>query len=263
VALSGDGGDELFWGYPRNVKMLHQGAAFKHSKWKRGYDLAIQKIFSKERSISKRHLIVNDFPSFYYRSLFITGADYWLPRIFKGKASNAFFFDSCLKETTAFNTDPDSIMNTVRKLEFDLHLQRILVKVDRASMYHSLEVRVPMLSNDMLAYSAQLNYRDCIVNGEGKANLKSLLASVSDPQLVYQPKKGFVVPMGEWIRQQLKNDIYEKLLDMPPGLLPFFDRKQILKLLQEHMQEKHDWSWFIWSLYSLVNWSSHHRNSIS
>lgn len=258
VALSGDGGDELFWGYPRNAKMLRQGLAFQHSKAIRALKLGSSKLFTQNRELIRRHIEVDDFPAFYYRSLFMTGSEYWLPQVFKGKAENAFFFDEIYQQKGCLKTDENSLMNIVRKMEFDIHLQRILIKVDRASMYHSLEVRVPLLSNSVIDYSQSLKYNSCIENGHGKINLKKLLISKSNEELVMKPKKGFVIPIGNWLKDDLKNDVHDKLLNMPTDLQGYFNKSKIELLLNEHFAGKQDWGWFIWSLFSLVNWNHQH-----
>jgi asparagine synthase (glutamine-hydrolysing) len=260
VALSGDGGDELFWGYQRNVKMLQQGLLFSKSKTRRAYDYVKERAVRSQKSTLKRHLRVDDFPSFYYRSLFIPGAEHWLTNIFRPKADNAFFFNDFMQHEQVSGLDESGIMNVVKKLEFDLHLQRILIKVDRSSMYHSLEVRVPILSNKMIEYSTSLDYKDCIKQGQGKFNLKELLIEKANESLVLQPKKGFVIPLNKWLKQELRKDVEDKLLNMPPELAPLFSRKEIVKLLQQHMNGTQDWSWFIWALYSLVNWQHQYRN---
>jgi len=261
VALSGDGGDELFWGYPRNEKMLRQGLLFQRSKPARWLKFLGEKLRGGKRETIKRHLEVNDFPAFYYRSLFITGAEYWLPTLFKAKADEAFFLKELYQDSNCLKTDDHSIMNALRKLEFDIHLQRILIKVDRASMYHSLEVRVPVLSNSMIDYSSSLPYTDCIQKGIGKYNLKQLLISKSNEELVMKPKKGFIIPIGHWLRKELRKDVEEKLLNMPKELADLFDKKEMERLLHEHMTGKQDWGWFIWAIYALVNWNNHHRKS--
>ncbi len=263
VALSGDGGDELFWGYPRNTKMLLQGLQYQKSKLARWSGFLKQKISKGKRSIIKKHLEEKDFPNFYYRSLFITGADYWLPKVFKGKAAKSYWLNELVKDKSVFKSDGHTIMNVLRKLEFDIHLQRILIKVDRASMYHSLEVRVPLLSNDVIEYSTHLAFTDCVKNGVGKINLKNLLIEKSSEELVLKPKKGFIIPLGDWIKGSLKKDIEDKLMNMPPDLAVLFNGKQVNKLLEQHFTGKYDWSWFIWAIYSLVNWSDHHRNKFN
>ena len=261
VALSGDGGDELFWGYPRNLKMLKEGMAFKNNKLMRLLNFSVEKLQRGKKIIRKRHFEVNDFPAYYYRSLFITGAEQWLPDLYESKIEEAFFLKEIYKENCATCITEDNIMNVLRKLEFDIHLQRILIKVDRASMYHSLEVRVPILSNEMINYSSTLHYKECIKNGHGKSNLKELLASKANNHLVYQPKKGFVIPIGAWLKNELKKDVEEKLMNMPADLSHLFSRKEISKILQQHNHSTHDWGWLIWSIYSLINWNGAHRNA--
>lgn len=262
VALSGDGGDELFWGYPRNERMLREGMAFRHNKLVRVLSFGKEKVTHGKRIIRKRHLQVPDFPAYYYRSLFISGAEQWLPEMFDDEIEEAFFLKKLYSEDTALDVTERSIMNVLRKLEFDIHLQRILIKVDRASMYHSLEVRVPILSNEMIDYSSTVDFESCIKNGQGKYNLKELLIKKSNEKLVLQPKKGFVIPIGRWLRNELKKDVQDKIMNMPAELTPLFKRKELEKILNEHMQSKQDLGWLIWALYSLVNWHHQHRNAM-
>lgn len=260
VALSGDGGDELFWGYPRNLRMLKEGAVFKLNKLMRLVNFGKEKISNGKRVIRKRHFQVNDFPAYYYRSLFINGAEFWLPDLFNGKVEEAFFLNEIYKEKKSKQISDSNVMDVLRKLEVDIHLQRILIKVDRASMYHSLEVRVPILSNEMIDYSNSLSFLDCVKNGHGKYNLKEALIKKTNKDLVLQPKKGFVIPIGNWLRKELKNDLQDKVMNMPSELKVLFDQKQLQNIYNQHMAEQHDWGWLLWSLYSLVNWHSEHRH---
>ncbi|WP_207493427.1 asparagine synthase (glutamine-hydrolyzing) [Aridibaculum aurantiacum] len=263
VAFSGDGGDELFWGYPRNMRMLQEGMMFRKSKLQRVLALGKQKLVGGKRILRKRHLEVEDFPAYYYRSLFITGAEQSLDSLFEQKAEEAFFYKKIYKENNILNTGEAHVMNILRKMEMDLHLQRILLKVDRASMFHSLEVRVPLLSNDIIQYSTGLGYSDCVKNGQGKYNLKQLLIKHSNEQLVLQPKKGFVIPIGNWLRKELKSDVQQKLLGMPQALAPLFKKQEVEKILREHNSGSADWGWLIWSMYSLVNWHAYHLSKFS
>ena len=117
-----------------------------------------------------------------------------------------------------------------------------------------------MLSNSVIEYSTHLPYTDCVKDGIGKMNLKELLIEHSNRELVMQPKKGFIIPLGEWIKGALKNDIEDKLMNMPSDLAIHFNKAEIKNLLQQHFAGEQDWSWFIWALYSLVNWNDYHRN---
>ncbi len=260
VALSGDGGDELFWGYPRNARMLKEGMMFRKSKIERVIAFGAEKFAGGKRTIRRRHLQVKDFPAYYYRSLYVTGAEQWLPSGFANPIETAYFYKRIHQNNSGQLLSEQQMMNVLRKMEMDIHLQRILLKVDRASMFHSLEVRVPLLSNQMLAYSTTQHYTECIQNGIGKINLKNLLASHSNEQLVFQPKKGFTIPIGNWLRNELKVDVQDKLLNMPAELSTLFKKQALEALLKEHNEKKNDLGWLIWSLYALVNWHAAHRN---
>lgn len=254
VVLSGDGGDELFWGYPRNISVMKQHPLISANK---GYVFA-KILFEKftnanPRTVSGKLIKYKSFTEFYYHTLFVTGAAHWVSKIFNEKPALPFFYEKVLHQKYD-QKNLEECMNVMRKLEFDLHLQRILIKVDRASMYHSLEVRVPLLSNSVIDQSIGYKYGNCIHNDIGKYNLKEVLASVSNEKLVFTPKKGFSIPLAKWIRQDLSKDVKEKVLNLPPEIGQYFNNKNLEKMVDQHYSGACDWSWNIWVLYSLVNW---------
>lgn len=261
VILSGDGGDELFWGYPRNITALKYFNYYKNSKNIRRIKIVFNKIFENSKIDIGRHWNEDDFISYAYHTLFISGALGQLQNIFKKEAAEDYHFQLLKNTKTKFCDQEINGMNALRKLEVDVHLQRILMKVDRASMYHSLEVRVPMLSNQMLDLSAAYTFKECIEGANGKMNLKKSLIKKATEQLVMQPKKGFSIPMGDWIRNEIRNEVEEKILNMPSHFSDLFNQKKLELLLHEHMTHKQDWGWMIWALYSLVKWDTTHRKT--
>ncbi len=120
---------------------------------------------------------------------------------------------------------------------------------------------MPLLSNPVLDISAGYSYKQCIEGNSGKINLKNLLVEKTNKELVMRPKKGFVIPMAEWMRADLKKEITQKILDMPQHLAVYFKKQETENLLNQHMGGQKDWSWFIWAMYSLVNWDAYHRNN--
>jgi len=259
VALSGDGGDELFWGYRRNVNALSNITLYRKNLMMRRFSLITQKMKYPSSVNVSRHWNYKNFIDYYYSSLSITGAIHWLSQICRAQPTPSFFY---CKSRQLFdeNTETGRSMNIIRKMETDIHLQRILLKVDRASMYHSLEVRVPFLSNAMLDYSLGCSYDKCIKGEAGKMILKNSLAEKSAPHLVFQPKKGFTVPLDEWIRKQMKKDITEKIMEMPPHLSVFFRKNKLEQLLKSHTEERQNHGWLIWAVFSFVSWDATHRN---
>jgi asparagine synthase (glutamine-hydrolysing) len=116
------------------------------------------------------------------------------------------------------------------------------------------------LSNAMLEHSLSFTYKNCIEGKQGKMNLKRSLINKTEKELVLRPKNGFVIPIDDWIRTGLKNEITEKLMDMPAHLSIFFRKEKLKNLLNLHMSGIQNRGWFIWSVYTLVQWDSVHRN---
>ena len=261
VALSGDGGDELFWGYPRNVRALSLVPFYQKNLIARRLALLMSKVKRPAATDIRRHWRMRNFMRYYYTSLEISGAFQWLPRLFNAPIKDVYFYNE-IEKKAGNALSADALLNIARKLEVDIHLQRILIKVDRASMYHSLEVRVPFLNNDMLDLSENYHYSDCINGSDGKTSLKQLLTSYSSKELVYRPKQGFTVPLDEWLKKDLKHDIKEKLMDMPAHLSIMFNRKSLWKLYNQYENENDDAGWLIWAIYILVLWDGMHRNKI-
>jgi asparagine synthase (glutamine-hydrolysing) len=258
VALSGDGGDELFWGYPRNNSVLADNRLLQQNKLFLSAIYLKEKLLSQARTVTQRHIVADGLIDYYYKRLFIAGAAVYAKDILKDfEMPQPYFVKELLQQEVDFNNDIE-VMNIIRKLEVDLHLQRILIKVDRASMYHSLEVRVPLLDNDMIDYSTAMTFKECLINNTGKANLKKLLASKTNDDIVYKPKKGFDVPMNKWLQHTLYNDVEEKLNNLPSQLKIYFNEQGIKKILQEHKLGIREHTWLIWALYTLTLWFDTH-----
>lgn len=259
VALSGDGGDELFWGYPRNRRVFQHADIMNKHKSLRYLHYMKERLLKQPKTVSKRHLRANSLVDYYYQSLFIAGASVHAKDIVKDFSLPQPYFLQKAHDAGFHANSNVSVMNMIRKLEVDLHLQRILIKVDRASMYHSLEVRVPLLDNDMIDYSIGVDYTTCIQGDNGKANLKKLLAAQTSEALVYKPKKGFDIPMRQWLNNKIAKDVEEKLMNMPAHLAIYFNRNGLQNMLQQHKAGTFDHTWLIWAVYSLVLWDAHHK----
>jgi len=261
VALSGDGGDELFWGYPRNTYAFQHLRLITGSRIRVLAAMGFEMLLRRPRTIPLKFARGLDFIEYCYQATFIHGAAKWVPLLVPGERIGPHPYCDKLRDSLPEPKDEASWMGLMRKVEFDLHLQRILLKVDRASMYRSLEVRVPFLSNAMLDYASHLGPRDCINGRQGKSNLKSALTQLTGSNLPLQPKRGFTVPIGNWLRGPLRQDVEAKLLQMPAELGHLISRRAIGQLLDAHMNRGQEWGWMIWALYALVNWHSCHRRS--
>lgn len=256
VALSGDGGDELFWGYPRNINQARLSKNLHLPKWKKIQLLLAGKIAGKAK-ISRRAFVEKHFNTFYIQSLFIPGAANFLKNIFE--VDNDAMFKYYQHSTIQEPISEEEIFQQIRILELKHHLPRILLKVDRASMFNSLEVRVPMLDNLFIDHALSLSFKNCIHQKKGKYPLKQWLANQTQTVLPFSEKKGFVIPLKDWINIEMRKEIEEKILDMPQALAIEFNRQALEQLLKKHQSHEVDLSWMIWTIYSLSAWYNKHK----
>ncbi|WBO20822.1 asparagine synthase (glutamine-hydrolyzing) [Sphingomonas abietis] len=132
----------------------------------------------------------------------------------------------------------------------------ILAKVDRASMAVGLEVRAPMLDRDVVAAAWETPLSLKIRDGQSKWLLRQLLFRYVPPVLIERPKTGFGVPLGRWLRGPLR-DWAESLLstaalDRVAGL----DAIAVQRRWQQHLRGTHDWTAALWSVLMLMGWQS-------
>jgi asparagine synthase (glutamine-hydrolysing) len=135
----------------------------------------------------------------------------------------------------------------------------VLAKVDRASMAVSLEVRSPLLDAEVIALAARLPSGLKLRDGVGKWALRRLLARRLPPELSGQPKMGFAVPRGDWLRGPLRAWA-EALLD-PEALRAqgTFDARVVQRRWLEHRSGRRDWQHHLWSLLMFQSWLAESR----
>lgn len=251
VVLSGDGGDELFYGYPR-FKRIPQAYDFFSKSWMgKLWQWGLSRFTS--HPIPKEWLKYPDFGTYYLKVQGQIGADQWGPALVQGPWNPAV---PPIAQGLNFQpTQIEEAAQLARTLEKRIHLQRVLLKVDRASMFHSVEVRTPLLSRavEMASESYQLN--QCMdSSGKGKRPLRSLaLKKTGLEEVSGAAKRGFTLPLAQWLRHDLKAPVEARLLDIPIRLQPFFNANTIQRMWNEH-QAGQDHSWMIWNLYSIFSW---------
>lgn len=252
VALSGDGGDELFWGYTaRFGPVLKQAEGFHLPYWLRsGRRVANRFLNTSQNYASLRWRTIGD----WYRGIHTRQSDPALAKIF-------IDLPRLPTDFTMFNYDgwqQDETAQWLRWNEMVSHLTRVLLKVDRAAMHHSLEVRVPLLDREVIAVAARIDWASCLQldSGEGKQPLRRSLARHAPIQ--NNAKRGFSVPMTQWLRGPLLPLFREKVLRRP-DLLGFAFRPGAMEaLLNEHVSGRTDQSRWLWTVLSLAMWGERH-----
>ena len=266
VALSGDGGDELFAGY-----RMYQG-----ERW--------SKYFKKIPRFVKDGLIgpfINALPDARDKpslekirraKKFAKGMSLEFPQRFARwrevfplslrqsllkNPPNEDFYLGLIQRIVGDEKDrfPNDIINLMLYMDVRglLHGD-MLTKVDRMSMANSLEVRVPFLDHTFVEYVFQIK-GDLKLKGKiGKYILMETFKDLLPPSLHNRPKWGFEMPIGAWLRNKLKFLIDEYLAKGIIRQQALFDYNIIEALINDHMNGRQDTSWHLWNLIVFQHW---------
>lgn len=257
VVLTGDAGDELFGGY-EHYKII-EGYFNKIKKIPKPIRLAGSKVFAKKifdpinkktfnNKIDKlsRILCAPNFFCFYYEMLRIDTAS---DPLLKPDISMDYFMNALVRL-------PDQdILSAMQWADFYTYLPNdILVKVDRAAMQHSLETRVPFLDKRVIEFAYSLP-TECKYNKLGsKAILRELLYDEVPRSLLERPKKGFGIPLDDWLRGPLKEWTGEMIHSAELKDLSGFDRSQAIDIWEKHLRLEGNYKSILWNMIMLAQW---------
>ncbi|MFC2091169.1 asparagine synthase (glutamine-hydrolyzing) [Elusimicrobiota bacterium] len=247
VMISGDGGDELFFGYYERVASI-----LKYAEHLKSQNPLCNKAFKNnpvnkdpsQISIGDRYMLAHSkIPS------------EWFDRLFPDISLRPEGF------TPYHRYEPQEISNWIRCSEFTGNLAMVLLKVDRASMYHSIEVRVPFLDKEVLEVASKISWKSCLDfdKGIGKLPLRNALNKYVKHQTV--KKKGFTVSMGDWLRGPFRSIFEENVLSRKDLLGQPVDNHEVTEFFNRHLAGKEDHAWGLWVLLSLALWEKQHFNS--
>jgi asparagine synthase (glutamine-hydrolysing) len=124
----------------------------------------------------------------------------------------------------------------------------ILTKVDRASMAHSLEVRVPILDHEVVEWISGLPPEWKLKGSEGKYIFKQSLENLLPKEILYRQKKGFAVPLASWFRGPLRQRVRDALLGSELKDSGLFNERFLHTLVDQHQSGRRDYSTPIWTL---------------
>ena len=130
----------------------------------------------------------------------------------------------------------------------------ILCKVDRGSMYYSLETRVPFLTEEIFNFSKNISKEYKISGNKGKIILRNILYKYFPKKLIDRKKMGFSIPLNKLLNQDLKKELSEMIFDNENLLKNYLDYKSITKSFAEFSSGK-DYSKQFYALYNLISWA--------
>jgi asparagine synthase (glutamine-hydrolysing) len=267
VALSGDGGDETFAGYINRYYMnrLEDSVRRKLPGFLKQNILGpMGEIYPKADFLPrpfrlKRFLsnLSNTFEQAYFRDM----SFYFLPEM-KEKLYHSDF-KSAIKDFNAFdilgdhfkvNRNPD-ITTRVQYVDIKTYLpEDILVKVDRMSMAHSLEVRAPILDHKLMEYVGSLPSNLKLKGKESKYILKKMLEDRLPQDILYRKKQGFSIPLASWLRNEMRGFVEETLFSSQNGLSSFFNPQYIKDLWRRHLNGRQDYAYPLWGVMMFSLW---------
>ena len=255
VALAGDGGDESFGGYERYRRIL----ARRHLPgWLRGTLGAVGNVVHSAlpRTAPGRR---------YFRSLgmdhyehFAVGTDeletreLLSPEFLESVAPGSTY--QMLRSGLAAG-DPTDALAPFSALDIHHYLpDDILTKVDRVSMAHSLELRAPFLDYRLVELAATMPSHWKIRGAHGKAILKDAFMADLPAEVLEPRKRGFSVPMGQWLRGELRSDLEDALGDRQIEQSGVFQMQEVRALAEEHFSGRRDRSSQLWRYLFFVRW---------
>ncbi len=248
VALSGDGGDELFAGYTRYVTDKKKSGLGKLPRSVRENFLkplserlphgAKGKNYLYNSSLNQidRYIdSISHFNSMHRKSLYSNEFFNNLNGDF-GKSGNVF---RQIAGTVSTGNPTDNLLYLDSKTYL---VGDILTKVDRMSMAASLEARVPLLDHKLIEFVTNIPTELKLKGLETKYIFRKAVRGLVPDAILDRPKQGFGVPINEWINSQLKNRIRETLLEKRALERGYFDVKYIETLFEEHEKNRRDHS---------------------
>ena len=261
VALNGDGGDEAFLGYPR-----YAGARL--GAWLDVIPLPVREILGRvgrglpfETSTAR---------PLRYLKRFLSEADVsdarryakWI-QFFADTDKQNLYGDAMPSRADGSSLDliepwfAGTAPAAARAAYTDINSylpDDLLVKVDVATMAHGLEGRSPFLDHEFLAFAASIPASLKMKGLRTKSLLKSAMASRLPRELLSRPKMGFGIPLDRWLREELRDMIYDVLMSETARCRGLFRPDAVRAILDDHMAKRRNHQYRIWALLFLELW---------
>lgn len=266
VALSGDGGDESFGGYTFRYIPHHLESKIRKLLPTRLRQLLFGSLgsiwpasarFPKPLRLKTifENLSVSDAEAFYRDLIWLRSdirEELYTPEF---KVDLQYFTPMEMVYPLYAGSNAKDALG--RAMFTDIHFylpEDVLVKVDRMSMAHSLEVRSPLLDYRIIEFAAKLPSYLKLNLQRGKLILRELASRRLPSEIKKRPKLGFSIPAAEWLRNELKNLCEEQIFDRNRMIYAYLEEYKVKRLWREHQAKYMDHSVFLWGLMMLSLW---------
>ena len=271
TVLGGDGGDELFAGYPSfQAHLLMERLSFLPVGVRDAINHLIQRMPVSHNYKSIPFLLAQFLKGLglpaEIRFLLWMGACGNAERrdLLAPEVRNELHRHNAFEDVTrlAYRSGLSGGLERIFYLCTKLYLQEcVLMKVDRASMAHSLEVRVPFLDIDLVTHAFSLRADYKLRGRQTKLILKEALKNDLPPAILQRKKAGFAMPVAAWLQQDLKTwaqDLTDTSLIQSTGVL---DATAVRRMTEEHLNRRADHRRSLWSVLAFLAWWKEARSS--
>lgn len=272
VVLTGDGADELFYGYNRyklyNLlrriylfspqKLFHLLSLYFDKKYINYLNSTAQK-YGLSTLGDQLNKFINLMSSKSQFELYFNLISYNFPdkKIINKSVNTTALYTKFLYSFCSNKTEIPMIIDQSSYLPDD-----ILVKVDRATMASSLESRLPYLDHDLVDYSWKIPNKFKFSNKFPKHILFKTLEKYLPKNYFFRKKRGFGVPMAQWLRGDLKELTFSYLSSESINKNGFFDATSVTNILNQHLSGKSNWQHLIWNILMFQLWYEKEINHI-
>jgi asparagine synthase (glutamine-hydrolysing) len=258
VVLSGDGGDELFGGYDRYVPDPRVVAFDRYSPRavRRAAAIAAARLPPGARGRQFLRHVTRDAHGRYLDAIgFFTADDKpgLLSEDVRRQIAGPSPEETLVRHFERYAALPWA--SQMMRFDTETYLpEDVLTKVDRMSMAHSLESRVPLLDNAVVQFAATLPSSFKIKDGRRKHILKEVAATLLPGDILNRKKQGFGVPLGVWFRGDLRDLTHDLLLSPRARQRGYFVPSTIDRVVGEHMAGTRDHGFRLWQLLMFEMW---------